>query len=116
MIILKKGDYKLRDCFLELECTGSYEYQNKRKPCHSILKIEDGDIVKLECEKYPKLGIPGEKYDLFGFVCCECHCFTEVPSTQIPKEVRDYCVKIATKNSPEYQNLTEEGKKLSEYL
>ena len=45
MIILEKGNYKLNDWFLDVECTGSHWVQ-KHRPCHSKIRLKDGDIVK----------------------------------------------------------------------
>lgn len=114
MEVLKKGHYKLKDWFIEVDCTGE-GYRNKSKPCFSTLKVEDGDIVLLD---YEESGSPGVVYraHCYGFICCECNCFTEVPEHRIPEVVRDYCTKIAPKNTSEYKNLTKEGKILSEYL
>ena len=114
MEVLEHGYYKVRNWFLEVECNGE-GYRNKRKPCHSILKVEDGDIVLLDCEENPSPGVTNY-YHSYGFICCECSCFTAVSSRRIPEEVKDYCTKIATKGSQEYKNLTESGRMLSEYL
>ena len=114
MQVLKKGDYKLKDWSLEVECTG-IGYDNKRKPCHSIIKLEDGDIVRFHRQK--NLGFGTYKYWLsYGFICCNCRCFTEVSGDLIPREIRDYSPNIAQKYQKEYSDLSEEEKKLSEYL
>ena len=114
MEVLKKGNYKLKEWFLEVDCTGE-GHKNKNKPCFSTLKVEDGDIVLLD---YEQSGSPGVVYTshCYGFICCECNCFTKIPAEQIPEVVRDYCTKIAPKSSLDYSILTEEGKALSEYL
>ena len=114
MEVIKKGDYKLRDWFMEVECNG-LGYWNKRKPCHSILKLEDGDILYLDCIEHHGPGVT-QYYHQYGFICCECNCFTEVSTEQIPQEVLEYATKIATKCSQEYKDLTDEGKAWSEYL
>ena len=114
MQILKKGNYKSKSWSLETECTG-IGYANKHKPCHSPIKLEDGDIVKLNHKKPMGYGI--FKYWLsYGFICCECHCFTEIPAHLIPSEVREYCLQVARKGSEEYLKLSEKEKELSENL
>ena len=114
MQVLKQGDYKLKDWSLEVECTGK-GYNNKKKPCHSTLKLEDGDIVRLNCKESDGLGI-NKYWCVWGFICCECHCFTEVPSELIPDEIRQHCLTVATKGSEEYSDLSEKEKELSENL
>lgn len=114
MQILKQGDYKLKDWSLETECTG-IGHTNKHKPCHSTIKLEDGDIVKLH-QKEP-MGYGVFKYWLsYGFICCECHCFTEIPAHLIPSEIREHCLTVAQKGSDEYSDLSEKEKELSENL
>ncbi len=105
MKVLEKENYKVRDWKLKVECTGNL-WHNKNKPCHSILELEDGDIVKRE-------GLGEFSY---GFICCECHCFTEIAPKLIPDEIKNYCLQVAAKGSDAYSKLSEEEKKLSEVL
>lgn len=111
MKVLKKGNYKLQDWSLEVECTGN-GWTNNNRPCHSILELEDGDIVKRKYQRYG-CNYPSTSY---GFICSECHCFTEIDESLIPKEIKKYCPQVAAKGSDYYSELTDEEKKLSEVL
>ena len=111
MKVLKKGNYKLQDWSLEVECTGK-GWHNDNRPCHSILKLEDGDIVKRKYQGYGE-SCPSTYY---GFICNECHCFTEIDESLIPDEIKRYCPQVAGKGSDYYSELTDEEKKLSEVL
>lgn len=110
MKVLEKGNYKMRDWSLQVECTGK-DWSQKSKPCHSILELEDGDIVKREYGS-----INGDTQIAFGFICPECKCFTEIDEARIPNEVKKYCPQVAAKGSDAYEKLTEEEKELSKDL
>lgn len=114
MQILKQDD-ELKAWSLEVECTG-IGYANKHQPCHLPVKLEAGDIVKLD-RKEP-IGYGGyNKYWLsYGFICYNCHCFTEIPRHRIPSEIREHCLRVARKGSEEYPYLSEREKELSENL
>lgn len=68
--------------------------------------MEDGDIVKRDCDG---------SFD-YGCICPECGCFTVIPKKDIPKEVLEYALQVAKKGSDNYMSLTEEEKKMSEML
>lgn len=97
MQILERGSKKLRDWSLETECTGS-GFDNTNKPCHSTLKLEDGDIIMLHREKSIGNGV-FKYWRSYGFICCECHCFTEIPESLIPSEVRESCLEVDEKEA-----------------
>ncbi len=105
MFLIEKGNYKLPDWSMEARCTGAGCGQ-KHKPCYSKWKLEDGDIVKR------KFG--GEI--CYGFICPDCHCFTILDETELPDNVKAYCLQVAAKGSKEYEELTEKEKILSEGL
>ena len=111
MKVLKKGKYKVRNWSLQVECTGESWNQKGKKPCHSILKLEDGDIVKRE----GSCTFEGD-FIAYGFICPECKCFTEIDETKIPKEIKKYCPQVAAKGSDAYEKLTAKEKALSEDL
>ncbi len=114
MQILKRDDSKLKDWSLEVECTG-IGYDNKNKPCYSPLKLEDSDIVKLRQKE--SLGENASRHWLsYGFICCQCNCFTEIPGYIIPSAIRSYCPQIAPKGSEDYSRLSKKEKELSEEL
>ena len=115
MQVIKEGDYKLKDWSLETECTGNGYDENKHKPCHSILKLEDGDIVAFYREK-PKGYGTVEYWISYGFICCKCGCFTEVSTELIPNEIQKYCLRVAKKEHKYYTELSEEEKELSKNL
>lgn len=102
---LEEGNYKLPDWSLEARCSGK-GWQQNQKPCYGKFKLVDGDIVKRKSW--------GEMY--YGFICPDCHCFTELNEKQIPNEVKNYCPQVAARGSDEYEKLSEEEKKLSEVL
>ena len=110
MEILQRGDYKPRKWSLEVECEGYYT-EKERVPCHSFLEIDEDDIVK-------RLDVwIGDDTDvIYGFICCECHAFTEVKEYIIPSHVKAKCPSIAKKGSTAYRTLSEAEKKLSECL
>lgn len=94
---------QIKDWSLETKCTG-IGYANKHKPCLTPLKLEKGDIVKLY-QKEP-MGYSVFKYWLsYGFICCKCHCFTEVPAHLIPSKVREHCLQVVREYSSLSQNL-----------
>lgn len=107
MILEKEGNYKLEDWKLTgIECDG-FGWDPPRKPCHSVYTLEDGDIVKRK--------FCGDFY--FGFICPNCHCFTQLLSeTPIPNEIARFCLQVASPGSDEYCSLTDEEKELSKYL
>lgn len=105
MKMLEKGNYKVKNWSIKAECTGLH-WRQKRKPCHSIYELEDGDIVKRDCD---------DEFS-YGFICEECHCFTEIPEKDIPDEIKTWAPQVAAKGSDAYSNLTDEEKKLSIYL
>lgn len=111
MIILERGNYKLNDWFLDVECTGKHWIQ-KHRPCHSKIRLEDGDIVK----RVSRDLWSGARTLSYGFICEECHCFTEIEGKDIPKEIKDWCEQVASKGSDEYDDLTQKGKELSQFL
>lgn len=102
---LEEGNYQLPDWSLDVRCSGK-SWGQKQRPCYGKFRLVDGDIVKRACM--------GEM--CYGFICPDCHCFTEIDEKQIPEEVRDYCLQVAAKGSDYYEKLTEEEKKLSEVL
>ncbi len=106
MELIEKGNYKLPDWSMEARCTGK-GWEQKQKPCYSKWKLEDGDIVK-------RKNSDGEVY--YGFICPDCHCFTQLEEKELPTNVKEYCLQVAAKGSNHYVTLTEEEKKLSEVL
>lgn len=115
MKVLEKGNYKVRNWKLKAECTGE-EWKNKNKPCHSILELEDGDIVKRKYTDRSYHGFRDWVGVAYGFICCECHAFTEIDEKLVPDEIKEYCPQVATKDSSEYEKLTEREKELSKFL
>ena len=110
MKVIKKGNGKL-NWSLEVECTGN-GWANKNKPCHSSLNVEDGDIVKRSYRRY------GDESSsiAYGFICPICSVFTEVEGKILPKEIMEYCKRVAAKGSDGYNELYDEEKLLSQAL
>ncbi len=102
---LEKGNYKLPNWSMEARCTGN-GWGQKKKTCYGKWKLEDGDILKRVTSETT----------YYGFICPDCHCFTELDSEKIPLEVREYCPQVAARGSDHYEKLTDEEKKLSEVL
>jgi len=102
---LEEGNYKLPDWSLDVRCNG-YGWGQKQKPCYGKFRLIDGDILKRKTQE--------DTY--YGFICPDCHCFTEIAEKQIPKEVKDYCLQVAARGSDAYEGLSKEEKKLSEVL
>lgn len=99
---LEEGNYQLPDWSIEARCSGK-GWEQRQKPCYGKFKLVDGDIVKRTCW--------GEVY--YGFICPDCHCFTQIDEKEIPKEVKDFCLQVAARGSDAYEKLTKEEKKLS---
>ena len=96
---------------LEIQCTG-HLWQNRQSPCFSVLKLNSEDIVKRSYRPYYN------DFDSisYGFICPKCHCFTEINKFLIPQFIKDHCLRVAAKGSDYYGQLTDEEKKLSEFL
>lgn len=108
----KKGNYVDPNWILEdVTCTGKGWDQNDKRPCYSIWDLDSGDIVKREY-----LTAFDETAFSYGFICPECHCFTEINEKLIPEEVKRYCMQVAARNSNAYETLSDAEKKLSEQL
>lgn len=107
MQVKEEGNYKMPDWKLEVRCTGESDWEPKQKPCYDLLILEDGDIVKRE-------GYTNEFY--YGCICPKCKCFTEIYEKLIPKNVKRFAPKVASKNSDAWFELSDEEKKLSEGL
>ena len=71
----------------EFTCTGVGWHQSN-KPCGCLLEIEATDI-----RKRTHKDISGETDIYYGFVCCNCGCFTEIPSTVLPSSVKNMATK-----------------------
>lgn len=89
---LKKKS-KLETWEMKVECTGS-EGDN---PCGRYFKVNSKDIVKRRaCVMYSC------ELDIYGFVCPECHSFTEIHIDSIPEVVRNVSQyekhEVSTKN------------------
>ena len=93
------------------ECTGN-GHKGNRVPCQSTWKVESKDIVRLHFYPARRNG----SYNGYGFFCPTCHCFTLIPRNRIPDETCYNAVDVASKEDWVYQILSDEGKKLSEYL
>lgn len=106
MKVKEKGNYKFPNWTLDVMCTGKGGWVQKHKPCYGTLTLEDGDIVKRGYD---------DEFD-YGCICPECGCFTVIPKKDIPIEVQTYAPRVATKGSDQYDELTDEEKKLSELL
>ena len=109
MQILKEGVSP--NWSLEIQCTG-HGWQNKNKPCFSVLKLNTDDIVKRSYRRYPSVSSSMS----YGFICPKCHCFTEINEFLIPQFIKNNCLQVAAKGSDYYSKLSDEEKKLSEVL
>lgn len=83
---------------------------------NSILELEDGDIVKRKYMDQYYNGLRSWDEFAYGFICTECHAFTEIDEKLIPDEIKKYCPQVAAKDSKAYQQLTEQEKELSKFL
>lgn len=106
MQVKEQGDYKMPDWKLEVRCTGR-DWEQKQKPCYSLLVVEDGDIVKRSYY---------EDEIAYGCICPVCKCFTEIPEKDIPYNVRKFAPRVVSRGSDGYSELSDEEKKLSENL
>ena len=79
MKMLKKGRMEALDWKYVVECNGK-GFESSRQPCFDTFEIDLNDIVGVY---YMEEGSMKIKY---GFFCCNCHCFTVVPTEHIPKE------------------------------
>ncbi len=67
----------------EFTCTGDGWDQEGKTPCGCLLELQATDILY---RKHTDLGGSTDTY--YGFVCCKCGCFTEIPDKEIPYLVR----------------------------
>jgi len=90
MKVIEQGNYK-SDWKMQVKCTAKGWGQNRgRKPCYSLLEVEDGDVL----ERYYSGDIAGMDSGIYyGFICPVCKCFTELPYKEIPNHVREYAPK-----------------------
>lgn len=63
-------------------CTGKGWEQHGKHPCGALLEIEATDLFKRNHTDYS-----GCTDTYYGFECCECGCFTEINTKDIPNEV-----------------------------
>lgn len=112
MKLKKKGNYVDPNWVLEdVMCTGKGWDQNGKKTCYSIWDLDSEDIVKREYTDVFK-----STSFAYGFICSECHCFTEIDENLIPEQVKHNCIQVAAKGSDKYKRLSHAEKKRSEYL
>ena len=113
MKLKKKGTYVDPNWSLEdVMCTGKGWEQNGKKPCYSVWDLDSADILIRKHTAY------GDSYPTtyYGFICPECHCFTELDANLLPHDIRKNCKMVAMKGSDEYFRLSEEEQKLSDFL
>ena len=67
---------------MEVECTGS----GNDRPCGRYWKVNSQDIVKRYARVMDECDI-----DVYGFICPECHCFTEIRYNLIPRVIINRC-------------------------
>ena len=91
------------------KCTGE-GFKNRHKPCKCNLIIEKRDIVRMESV------INNESQIIYGFICINCHCFTQIDSTAVPEDAVFNCPTVASKNTTIYSQLSVEEKILSNKL
>lgn len=108
----KKGNYADPNWSLEdVMCTGKGWNQNGKKPCYSVWDLDSGDIVKREYpDDFNSIAIS------YGFICPECHCFTQIDERLIPRSIKLQCMRVAAKGSDAYNRLSDAEKKASEHL
>ena len=105
MDIIKKGDSSWS---MKVTCTG---YQCSDYPCFSELIVKKEDIVFLR-----------NFYNPYGFICPNCHQFTEIDKNLLPYSVQANAIRIAEKYGTFYDSylgelkapLSEKQKKLCE--
>lgn len=114
MQMIKEGNSKLKDWSLIVKCTGNgigIKWYSTHYPCYLTQFLEAGDIVKraIYDVMYDDNTVPFR----YGFICPNCHCFTEVDERLIPQEIKDHCLQIAGIGTHFYEDLTNEEKNLS---
>lgn len=67
----------------QVTCSGKGWSQGGKTPCWSLLEIGPEDIKARN-----HTDISGCTDTYYGFECCKCGCFTELPSNQIPEDVK----------------------------
>ena len=111
MELISTTKMKPENWYTVAECTGN-GHKGNRVPCHSTWKVESKDIVTLRFHSTWKR----KSHFAYAFLCPTCHCFTLIPRNRIPDETCYNAVDVASKEDWVYQILSDEGKKLSEYL
>lgn len=66
-------------------CTGAGWDQDGKIPCGCLLDVQATDI-----QYRNHTDISGFTDTYYGFVCCECGCFTEIPIKKIPIQVEKF--------------------------
>ena len=107
MDIIKKGNSSWN---MKVTCTG---YKCSDYPCFSELIVEKEDIVLLHNFHNP-----------YGFICPNCHQFTEIDRNLLPYSIQTNAIKISEKYGYYYDDyikelkepLSEKQKKLCEIV
>lgn len=68
----------------EFSCTGEGWEQHGKNPCGCLLEVSASDI---QYRKHRDLS--GDVDIYYGFTCCNCGCFTEIPTSAMPNYVRN---------------------------
>lgn len=86
MKVVKKSDKPFWS--IEVQCTGAgNQYNNGKKgkaPCGSLLEVNADDIYITKHYSY------GEVDRFYTIKCPECGCETDIPSKNIPAEIRSF--------------------------
>ena len=68
---------------VEATCTGRGWNQEGKSPCYALWEVSAMDIMKRV-----HTDISGDSDTYYGFLCPECGCFTELPSSDVPNFIR----------------------------
>ena len=81
MKMINKGRIEANDWKAVVQCTG-FGHIGRRNPCGSALEINLDDICRVYRWSHGRLS------ETLGFFCCECHQFTTLYTTDLPKPFR----------------------------